>query len=115
MQIEKLRKYKTSDDGCYWYDKPTNDDIINKINEIVDYINAVENTCADTLKSIDAQSLLNCKYCGGEPKVRYVGDWKQYFVYFCSKCGKTPVHFDEARRSESAARNIWNKRTEEVK
>jgi hypothetical protein len=56
----------------------------------------------------------NCKYCCGEPVARLVGDHKIYIVYFCSKCGKTPVHYGEARVSESAARKIWIKRTLEV-
>ena len=50
MQIEKLYRYKTSDDGCNWYSKPTRDDIIDKINEIIDYINASETTCEELLK-----------------------------------------------------------------
>lgn len=53
----------------------------------------------------------NCKYCGGEPVARLVGDWKNHIVYFCSKCGKTPVHYDEARVGEYGARKIWIKRT----
>lgn len=57
--------------------------------------------------------MLNCKYCGSEPVVRLVGDYKNYYVYFCSKCGKTPVRSNEARVTEFGARQIWNRRTEE--
>lgn len=56
MQIEKLRRYKTSDDGCYWYERPTRDDIIDKINEIIDYINAAEMTCGEVLKKVQDQT-----------------------------------------------------------
>lgn len=59
MQIEKLQKYQTSDDGYYWYDKPTMDDIINKINEIVDYINTLESVCAELLKKAQEQNYGN--------------------------------------------------------
>lgn len=52
MQIEKLNKYKTSDDGYHWYECPTRDDIIDKINEIIDYINSAENACVNVLTSI---------------------------------------------------------------
>ena len=52
MQIEKLKQYKTSDDGYHWYYKPTNDDIINKINEIIDYINTTEKTCGEVLRNM---------------------------------------------------------------
>jgi hypothetical protein len=50
MQIERLRRYKTSDDGYHWYSVPTEDDVINKINEIIDYINSVDASCFEELK-----------------------------------------------------------------
>ena len=50
MQIEKLERYSTSDDGCLWYDHPTKSDMINKINEIIDYINSAESACFDILR-----------------------------------------------------------------
>lgn len=48
--------------------------------------------------------------CGGQPGIKSVGDNKQYFVCFCSKCGKTPVRLDEARATRLRAIKIWNRR-----
>lgn len=45
MQIEKLESYSTSDDGYYWIRHPNNDDIVNKINEIIDCLNNAKTTC----------------------------------------------------------------------
>lgn len=39
MKIEKLESYSTSNDGYYWIRHPNQDDIVNKINEIIDYLN----------------------------------------------------------------------------
>lgn len=39
MAIERLNQYRSSKDGIHWYDCPTRNDIIEKINEIIDYIN----------------------------------------------------------------------------
>ena len=50
MQIEKLRRYKTSDDGYYLIQHPTGDDIVDKVNEIIDYINSVDASCFEDLK-----------------------------------------------------------------
>ena len=50
MQIEKLREYKTSNDGYYWIQHPTCDDIVDKVNEIIDYINSVDASCFEDLK-----------------------------------------------------------------
>jgi hypothetical protein len=55
-----------------------------------------------------------CAFCSGIPKLSKCGDQKEYFVYFCSMCYETPVRSYEARGSESAARKIWNQRTEEA-
>lgn len=57
--------------------------------------------------------LLDCKYCGDKPVARIVGDWKNLIAYFCSKCGKTPLHFEDGRVGDYEARKIWNKRTKE--
>lgn len=62
---------------------------------------------------INNLELLDCKYCGGKPVARLVGDWKNIIAYFCSKCGKTPVHYDEGRAGDYGARKIWNTRTKE--
>lgn len=51
-----------------------------------------------------------CPFCGGKAVIRMVGDHKQYFVCFCSNCGKTPVHFDEARLTKRGAIKAWNRR-----
>lgn len=55
MQIEKLTRYSTSDDGYHWYDRPTKEDMVNKLNEIIDYINAAEMTCSEVLKKVQDQ------------------------------------------------------------
>ena len=52
-----------------------------------------------------------CKYCGADPHVRLVGDWKNLYVYFCSKCGKPHAYNGEARSTILGAKNIWNKRS----
>lgn len=52
MQIEKLKRYKTSDDWYHWYERPTSDDIINKINEIIDCINSTESDYLESLKDV---------------------------------------------------------------
>lgn len=72
MQIEKLRQYKTSDDGYYWIQHPTGDDIVDKINEIIDYINSSENL--RTPFEYDYAFLNNnfgneaCENCSANPK-----------------------------------------------
>lgn len=48
--------------------------------------------------------------CSGQPKIKIVGDNKQYFVCICSKCGKTPLHIDEAQMTKIRAIKIWNRR-----
>lgn len=48
--------------------------------------------------------------CGGEAEYKRVGDMKQYWAIFCSKCGKTPVPLDVARCTKFGARKEWNKR-----
>ncbi len=56
-----------------------------------------------------------CPFCGGTPKLRRGGDSKQYFMYFCSQCYKTPVKYSEARLSERAAKRTWNRRVDDDK
>ena len=48
--------------------------------------------------------------CGGSPEIRRVGDQKEYYICFCSKCCKTPVHFSEARCTPHKAIKVWNRR-----
>lgn len=60
------------------------------------------------------EPLRACAFCGGTPKLCSCGDQKEYNVYMCSSCFETPVHYDEARVCESAAKAIWNQRTEEA-
>ena len=48
--------------------------------------------------------------CGGQTEIRTVGDYKQYFVCFCSKCGKSSMRFDEAQITKQGAIKIWNRR-----
>ena len=57
--------------------------------------------------------LKTCPFCGGEPVLKWVGYRKQFVVYFCSKCGKTLVHHDEARCTEWGARRVWNRRADD--
>lgn len=65
-------------------------------------------------KKREPKPLSVCAYCGGEPRLVKCGNHKEYIVYQCSCCYETPVRLDEARVCEAAARNIWNKRTEEA-
>lgn len=58
-----------------------------------------------------SKQLKPCPFCGSTPELREAGDLKQYYVYKCSKCGKTPVRWHEARLTECGARRIWNKRS----
>jgi hypothetical protein len=60
------------------------------------------------------EPIRTCAFCSGVPKLTKCGDQKEYYVYLCSSCYETPVGYDEARVSESAARKIWNQRTEEA-
>ena len=50
MNIKKLTEYKSSKDGCYWTLHPNTEDFMNKINEIIDYINRNEEICAALLE-----------------------------------------------------------------
>lgn len=55
-----------------------------------------------------------CPWCYSNPELRRVGDWKEYYVFFCPDCDKTPVSYDEARSSLNGAVKIWNKRAKET-
>ena len=48
--------------------------------------------------------------CGSQPEIRTVGDYKQYFICFCSKCDKSLMRFDEAQITIQNAIKIWNRR-----
>lgn len=65
-------------------------------------------------KKKSLEPLRLCAFCGGVPKLTKCGDHKKYFVYLCSECYETPVRFNEAQVSESAAKKLWNYRTEEA-
>lgn len=56
------------------------------------------------------KTLNPCPFCGGTAEIRMVGDDKKYFTCVCSRCGKTPVHFDEAQPTSLWAIKIWNRR-----
>lgn len=59
---------------------------------------------------IERSVLDPCPYCGGIGDFRLVGDRKQYYVVFCSKCGNTPVLLDCANLYKFTAAREWNKR-----
>lgn len=48
--------------------------------------------------------------CGGSVEIRAVGDYKNHFICFCSKCGKTPISYSEASLTPQEAIKEWNKR-----
>ena len=54
--------------------------------------------------------LLLCPSCGGAPRLTRCGDQKEFVVYMCSACYKTPVRYDEARLTTWEAKLIWNRR-----
>jgi hypothetical protein len=54
--------------------------------------------------------LLFCRCHDIPPALYKVGDQKEYLVYMCPKCFRTPVRYNEARLTEMGARMIWNKR-----
>lgn len=54
--------------------------------------------------------LKHCPKCKGTPAPRRAGDRKQYWVFFCSACGHTPVKNHEARYTIWGAKRVWNRR-----
>jgi hypothetical protein len=64
------------------------------------------------LKKKPVEPIRTCAFCGGIPRLTKCGNQKEYLVYQCANCYETPVRLDEARLTESAARKIWNERTE---
>lgn len=54
------------------------------------------------------RKLFDCPYCGGCPIPKRVGDNKQYIVYVCEDCGRTPVNIYEARSTIAQAANVWD-------
>lgn len=50
-----------------------------------------------------------CPFCGCRAEFRMVGDHKEFYMCFCSKCNRTPVYFDEACLTEKGARKVWNR------
>jgi len=42
-KIEKLTYYRTSEDGYCWVEHPNIDDVVNKINELIDILNGETN------------------------------------------------------------------------
>jgi hypothetical protein len=65
-------------------------------------------------KKKSVESLMNCAFCGGAPRLIKCGDQREFLVYQCSRCFETPVRFWEAKLSERAARKYWNQRTLEA-
>ena len=57
------------------------------------------------------RSTVLSKCCAAPAKLIKVGDQKEYFVYVCAKCFKTPVHNDEASLTEYGAMLVWNRRS----
>lgn len=55
------------------------------------------------------KELSPCPYCGGQPELVRVGDDKQYVIYRCSQCHKTPVKNGDARLTPCGARRMWNR------
>lgn len=54
------------------------------------------------------RDLRNCPFCGEKPELSRVGDNKQFLVYRCLKCRRTPLVNGDARRTATSAREIWN-------
>lgn len=50
-----------------------------------------------------------CPFCEGKAELKMVGDNKEFYMYFCSKCNRTPVYFNEARLLEKKAKEVWNR------
>lgn len=50
-----------------------------------------------------------CEKCGGWPRFKRVGDWKDLFVCECMSCGYIRAKSYEARRSVIGALLVWNR------
>ena len=50
-----------------------------------------------------------CPFCGGEAKLKAVGDYNSLYVYVCKLCGKTPALTYEARDTAKNAAKTWNR------
>ena len=49
-----------------------------------------------------------CKYCGGKPELKRVGDFREWYTYRCNKCGcGLPVL--HVTSTKWGAKRIWNK------
>lgn len=55
-----------------------------------------------------------CPFCGGYPEPIRVGDMKQYVVYRCEDCKKTPVPHCEASLTGRGAAKVWNRSVEKA-
>lgn len=53
-----------------------------------------------------------CPYCGGLPRIRFVGDFKQFFILRCDNC-PSPLNSGDAKSTFRQAVKIWNKRCKE--
>lgn len=62
---------------------------------------------------MDEIKLKPCPFCGGKAEIRRVGDYKNYFVCLCSKCGKTPISYSEASLTLQEVIKKWNKRVQD--
>lgn len=58
--------------------------------------------------------MAKCPFCSGNPELKIVGDRKQFMVYSCSKCGKTPVPPSGACSTEEGAAKFWNEAVEKL-
>ena len=67
----------------------------------------------EALKEANMTDLKPCPKCKGKLKPRRVGDMKQFWVFFCSVCGYTPVKNCEARSTVWGAKRAWNSRAGE--
>ena len=54
-----------------------------------------------------------CPKCKGKPEPRRVGDIKQYWGFFCSSCGYTPVKTVRHVTPFLGAKRAWNCRAGE--
>ena len=60
-------------------------------------------------------SIEKCPLCNGNPRVKPVGDWKEYFAVQCSQCGEYLAKSYEARTNPWYAILLWNRRAKEIR